>query len=84
MPTDLPNSLYQEGQIRGQQPAGTYARKILEPLLLDFSWWSWQVECNRYSVLATEELFKRGRLSGEAVDNDAMMLLNIKLRLSLW
>ena len=78
LPVELANSLYQEGQMRGQQPAGTYARKILEPLLLDLSWWSSQLEGNRYSVLATEELFKRGRLSGEAVDSDAVMLLNHK------
>lgn len=51
LPVELANSLYQEGQMRGQQPAGTYARKILEPLLLDLSWWSSQLEGNRYSVL---------------------------------
>ena len=78
LPPDLANRLYQEGQMRGQQPAGTYARKILEPLLLDLSWWSSQLEGNHYSVLATEELFKRGRLSGEAIDTDAVMLLNHK------
>ena len=78
LPVALADSLYQAGQMRGQQPAGTYARKILEPLLLDLSWWSSQLEGNRYSFLATEELFKRGRLSGELVDTDAVMLLNHK------
>lgn len=68
-------ALADEGRMRGRQPAGTYARKVLEPLLLDLSWSSSRLEGNRYSLLATQELFKRGT-AGD--DPDAVMLLNHK------
>ena len=62
-------------RMAGQQPAGTYARPVLEPLLIDLSWSSSRLEGNRYSLLATEELFRRGTTPGDA---DAVMLLNHK------
>lgn len=71
----LARALMEEGKMAGQQPAGTYARKVLEQLLIDLSWSSSQLEGNRYSLLATEELFKSGT---EAGDMDAVMLLNHK------
>ena len=52
-----------------------YARRVLEPLLLDLSWSSSRLEGNRYSLLATQELFKRGTADN---DLDAIMLLNHK------
>lgn len=75
MPQGLADDLYRMGRTQGQQPAGTYARKVLEPLLLDLSWSSSRLEGNRYSMLATEELFKRGNAG---TDTDAVMLLNHK------
>ncbi|NVZ27092.1 Fic family protein [Pseudomonas gingeri] len=75
LPTSLATTLMEEGRMRGQQPAGTYARKVLEPLLIDLSWSSSRLEGNRYSLLATEELFKSGVTGG---DLDAVMLLNHK------
>ncbi|WP_420992637.1 hypothetical protein ACKI2N_006955 [Cupriavidus sp. 30B13] len=48
-----------EGRRRGQQPAGTYARNVLGPLLIDLSWSSSRLEGNRYSLLATEELIRK-------------------------
>lgn len=75
LPIALAKELVQHGRMQGQQPAGTYARKVLEQLLIDLSWSSSHLEGNRYSRLATEELFKSG-LSGE--DSDAVMLLNHK------
>lgn len=69
------HALADEGRMQGQLPAGTYARKVLEPLLLDLSWSSSRLEGNRYSLLATQELFQRGT-AGE--DLDAVMLLNHK------
>jgi hypothetical protein len=67
--------LAEQGRLRGQQPAGTYARKVLEPLLIDLSWSSSRLEGNRYSLLDTEELFKSGATGR---DVDAVMLLNHK------
>jgi len=59
----------------GQQPAGTYARKVLEQLLVDLSWSSSRLEGNTYSLLATETLFKSGALP---TDTEGVMLLNHK------
>lgn len=75
LPQELAQTLMDEGKMAGQQPAGTYARKVLEQLLIDLSWSSSQLEGNRYSLLATEELFKNGTGSG---DIDTVMLLNHK------
>jgi fido (protein-threonine AMPylation protein) len=75
MPPALAEALYQEGRMQGQQPAGTYARKVLEQLLVDLSWSSSRLEGNHYSLLATEELFRSGAAEG---DMDAVMLLNHK------
>jgi len=71
----LTAALQVEGRMRGQQPAGTYARKVLEPLLIDLSWSSSRLEGNRYTLLDTEKLFKSGVTEG---DLDAVMLLNHK------
>lgn len=75
MPQELADELYRAGRLQEQQPAGTYARKVLEQLLIDLSWSSSRLEGNRYSLLATEELFKRGTAGTDA---DAVMLLNHK------
>jgi Fic family protein len=75
LPNNLAEILLNEGRMKGQQPAGTYARKVLEPLLIDLSWSSSRLEGNRHTLLETEELFKRG---SESKDADAVMLLNHK------
>ncbi len=78
LPQSLAQALYAEGRMTGQQPAATYARKVLEQLLIDLSWASSRLEGNRYSLLETQELFKTGRGAGDAFDPDKMMLLNHK------
>lgn len=75
MRQELADELYRAGRTHEQLPAGTYARKVLEQLLIDLSWSSSRLEGNRYSLLATEELFKRG---SAGTDADAVMLLNHK------
>ncbi|MDP1682076.1 MAG: Fic family protein [Burkholderiales bacterium] len=75
LPRDLAAALAEEGRMHGQQPAGTYARKVLEPLLIDLSWSSSRLEGNTYSLLATEELFKSGL---PPTDPEGVMLLNHK------
>ncbi|CAB3763004.1 Fic family protein [Paraburkholderia solisilvae] len=75
MPQELAEELYRDGRLREQQPAGTYARKVLEQLLIDLSWSSSRLEGNRYTLLATEALFRRGTADSDA---DAVMLLNHK------
>ena len=59
-------------------PAGTYARRILERLLIDFSWASSRMEGNTYNILETERLIRFGE---EAIGKDrkeAVMILNHK------
>ncbi len=51
------NSLYEEGAVRGQLPAGTYLRKVLNQLLVDLAWSSSNLEGNTISYLDTERLF---------------------------
>lgn len=75
LPQELAETLAQEGRMAGQQPAGTYARKVLEQLLIDLSWSSSRLEGNTYSLLATEELFKSG---APPSDLEGVMLLNHK------
>lgn len=76
LPAELASSLLAAGRAQGQQPASTYARKVLEQLLIDLSWHSSRLEGNRKSLLDTKELFAKGRSPGD--DVDASMLLNHK------
>ncbi len=76
LPPSLAAGLAEAGRSKEQQPAGTYARKVLEQLLIDLSWSSSRLEGNRKSLLDTRELFERGRSPGD--DRDATMLLNHK------
>lgn len=75
LPRELAEELAELGRLPEQLPAGTYARKVLEQLLIDLAWSSSRLEGNRYSRLDTEQLFKSG---AAATDSDAVMLLNHK------
>jgi Fic family protein len=75
LPQELSDELVGLGRLPEQLPAGTYARKVLEQLLIDLSWSSSKLEGNRYSLLDTEQLFKSGQ---PATDQDGIMLLNHK------
>ena len=75
LPRALAEALAQEGRMHDQQPAGTYARRVLEQLLIDLSWSSSRLEGNTYSLLATELLFKSG---APPTDPEGVMLLNHK------
>ena len=77
LPPQLASDLFNAGRSRDQQPAGTYAREVLEQLLIDLSWSSSRLEGNNKSLLDTKELFERGEQTGP-VDEDTLMLLNHK------
>jgi len=76
LPESLANDLFREGRMQGQQPAGTYARNVIAPLLIDLSFSSSRLEGNRYTRLDTEVLFRSGNANPQ--DKDAIMLLNHK------
>lgn len=60
------------------QPAGTYARSVLERLLIDLSWNSSRLEGNTYSLLDTQYLISLGKKAEQKNDADAQMILNHK------
>lgn len=60
------------------QPAGTYARSVLERLLIDLSWNSSRLEGNTYSLLDTQYLISLGKKADHKDDADAQMILNHK------
>jgi hypothetical protein len=58
------------------QPAGTYARRIMDRLLIDLSWNSSRLEGNTYSLLDTRRLIVFNEQSGDGSDVDTQMILN--------
>jgi len=59
-------------------PAGTYARRILERLLVDLSWASSRMEGNTYDLLETERLIRHGESVPDKDRKEAVMILNHK------
>lgn len=67
------------GKTSGQgQPAGTYAKEILNRLLIDLSWNSSRLEGNTYSLLETERLILQGQAADNKSVREAQMILNHK------
>lgn len=62
----------------GEQPAGTYARQILNRLLIDLSWNSSRLEGNTYSLLDTTRLIHFGHEATGKRRLEAQMILNHK------
>lgn len=63
---------------RQNEPAGTYAKDILQRLLIDLSWNSSRLEGNTYSLLDTERLISIGEAADNKSAKDAQMILNHK------
>lgn len=61
-----------------RRPAGTYARDILNRLLIDLSWASSHLEGNTYSRLDTQNLIEHGREAEGKGRLEAQMILNHK------
>lgn len=60
------------------QPAGTYARQILNRLLIDLAWNSSRLEGNTYSLLDTRRLIEFGQQAEGRDQTEAQMILNHK------
>lgn len=60
------------------QPAGTYAKQILNRLLIDLSWNSSRLEGNTYSLLDTRRLIEFGEEAEGRDRFEAQMILNHK------
>jgi hypothetical protein len=65
------------------RPAGTYARDILNRLLIDLSWASSRLEGNTYTRLDTENLIEKGQAAEGKDRREAQMILNHKAAIEL-
>jgi hypothetical protein len=61
-----------------EQPAGTYAKQILNRLLIDLAWNSSRLEGNTYSLLDTKRLIELGEEAKGRAHLEAQMILNHK------
>ena len=61
-----------------QEPAGTYARRIYDRLLIDLSFNSSRLEGNTYSLLETEKLLSAGVKVDGKLDSEKVMIINHK------
>jgi len=66
-----------------ERPAGTFARDILNRLLIDLSWASSQLEGNTYSRLDTEQLIAYGQAAEGKDAVETQMILNHKAAIEL-
>ncbi|MCL2716823.1 MAG: Fic family protein [Alphaproteobacteria bacterium] len=61
-----------------QQPAGTYAKRILSRLLIELTWNSSRLEGNTYSLLDTKRLIEFGMAAHGRQTVETQMILNHK------
>ena len=66
-----------------QHPAGTYARNILNRLMIDLSWSSSRLEGNTYSRLETQNLIEFGHAADGKDQREAQMILNHKAAIEM-
>lgn len=59
-------------------PAGTYARNILNRLLIDLSWNSSRLEGNTYTLLETKRLIELGQSAADKDAAETQMIINHK------
>jgi len=79
LPQDLRNQLHAIGRSPAEQtPAGTFARDMLQRLLIDLSWASSTLEGNTYSRLDTERLIEFGQAAEGKEAFETQMILNHK------
>lgn len=79
LPAALRTQLHQIGRSPADDaPAGTFARDILNRLLIDLSWASSRLEGNTYSQLDTQRLIEFGQVADGKDALETQMILNHK------
>ncbi|MBA3632725.1 MAG: Fic family protein [Acidobacteria bacterium] len=79
LPAGQRENLLSIGRVEtAERPAGTYARNILDRLLIDLSWNSSRLEGNTYSLLETKRLIELGETATGRDAAEAQMILNHK------
>jgi Fic family protein len=84
----LPNAAVEHLHVMGRtggegRLAGTFARDILDRLLIDLSWASSLLEGNTYSLLDTERLIRAGEVAAGKDAKETQMILNHKAAIEL-
>lgn len=84
LPAALRDKLHHLGRspVEGT-PAGTYARQVLDRLLIDLSWASSRLEGNTYSRLDTQNLIQFGQMAAGKDQLEAQMILNHKAAIEM-
>ena len=84
LPTETRRRLLDAGRPPdGERPAGTFAGRIYNRLLIDLSWNSSRLEGNTYSLLETERLLELGEAAEGKDLLEAQMILNHKAAIGL-
>ncbi|KAB0672479.1 Fic family protein [Oryzomonas sagensis] len=84
LPVELREQLRQIGTPpEDERPAGTFARDILNRLLIDLSWASSRLEGNTYSRLDTQRLIEFGQAAEGKDAFETQMILNHKAAIEL-
>jgi hypothetical protein len=79
LPESIRAQLHEMGRTPvGGRPAGTYARDIMNRLLVDLSWASSRLEGNTYSRLDTQNLIEFGQVAKGKDAQETQMILNHK------
>lgn len=77
--SSLRQELFATGKVENViRPSGTYARNILNRLLIDLSWNSSRLEGNTYSLLETKRLIELGENAAGKDATETQMILNHK------
>lgn len=84
LPRALRSRLHEMGRSPvADRPAGTYARQVLDRLLIDLSWASSRLEGNTYSRLDTQNLIQFGHAAAGKDQLEAQMILNHKAAIEM-
>lgn len=84
LPESLRRQLHEIGRTSTtERPAGTYAKDILNRLLIDLSWASSRLEGNTYSRLDTQNLIEFGQIAKGKNAIETQMILNHKAAIEM-
>jgi hypothetical protein len=79
LPAEIRRELAPIGRVTDKvEPAGTYARQVLDRLLIELSFHSSRLEGNRYSLLETKQLIEAGRTATGKAAEETQMIMNHK------
>jgi len=79
LPAEVRHDLEAIGRVTDKvEPAGTYARHVLNRLLIELSFHSSRLEGNSYSLLETKQLIEAGRTATGKAAEETQMILNHK------